>query len=614
VRWLARRGFPQRCDFDHGSDRLLSLVAVHSGVQNRPNIPHAQNPRGSGAGSSGGAGSGSSGYNNGNNGGWLPPLDGNYDGYPPNPDDPTGRERGRESGRGSGRESGSGRPPQHPQQFSPGQRPDQSPGQPAGPPTSRPPKRRKRRARRIFTTIAVLLVVAMVATGGYAVYSYNRFVSGVTHIDAIATSTFADIDGDDQNILLVGDDHRPADATAEELAQMGTELDGGSTSTDTMMVLHLPADGSAATLISLPRDSWVDIEGYGNNKLNAAFTFGTSDGDESTGAQLLTDTVQNITGLRIDHFVRVSMLGFYNLVDALGPVNVCLNNAVDDPYSTLSLPAGVSTLNAQQALAFVRQRHGLPNGDLDRQVRQQYFLSVEARAILSPTTLLNPGKFSNVLDAASGAIQTDPDLNFLNLGMSLVKVGADNLSSAIVPISGTPTIWSGGSQVSIVELDTALMPSFIAGIVGTSEAYTNATASSVGDVAVTVLNGSGVSGAAGDTTDLLAGLGFQTSTPDSTDDRTVSTIEYPPGMEAQAKAVAAALPAATVTPSAFVDSITVVIGANGLEAPAVEGPVDVPAADVPAADVPAAESGTDTGAVTNEETGTTSYAAGACIN
>jgi LCP family protein required for cell wall assembly len=595
-------------------------------VQNRPNIPHAQNPRAPGSGS---AGAGNSGYNNGNNGGWLPPLDGNYDGYPPNPNDPAGRGRSgsdNSSGGNSGRRGRKRRDHQPQQQFGQHGQPGQfAPDQPAP-----QPKRRKRKARRIIITIAVLLVVLLVATTGYAIYSYQRFVSGVTHIDAIATSTFADIDGDDQNILLVGDDHRPADATAEELAQMGTELDGGSTSTDTMMVLHLPADGSAATLISLPRDSWVDIEGYGKNKLNAAFTFGTSDGDESTGAQLLTDTVQNVTGLRIDHFVRVSMLGFYNLVDALGPVDVCLNNAVDDPYSTLSLPAGVSTLNAQQALAFVRQRHGLVNGDLDRQVRQQYFLSVEARAILSPTTLLNPGKFSNVLDAASGAIQTDPDLNFLNLGVTLAKVGADNLSAATIPVAGTPTIWSGGSQVSIVELDTALMPSFIAGIVGTSDAYTDASASQPVDVAVTVLNGSGVSGAAGETTETLAALGFQTGTPESTDDRAISTIEYPPGMEAQAKAVAAALPGATVTASAFVDAITVVIGANGIadpvEAPATDAGTSTDAGSgagssnegtepdaTPDAD-PGTGTDTDTGAVTDEETGTTSYAAGACIN
>ena len=567
-------------------------------MQNRPNLPHAQGGRASGNGRSG-SGSGQNpgstgGYiGGGNNGGWHPPLDGNYDGYPPDPS-------------------------KQPAYSEPAPRN-------AAP---RKPRRRKRPVRRFFATIAVLLVIVVVATAGYAVYSYQRFISGVTHVDAIATSTFADIDGDDQNILLVGDDHRPADATAEQLAQMGTELDGGSTSTDTMMVLHIPADGRAATLISLPRDSWVDIDGFGRNKLNAAFAFGSAEGDAATGAQLLISTVQNVTGLRIDHYVRVSMLGFYNLVDALGPVDVCLNNAVDDPYSTLSLPAGVSTLNAQQALAFVRQRHGLPNGDLDRQVRQQYFLSVEARAILSPSTLLNPGKLTNVLDAASSAIETDPDLNVIDLGLKLQKVGADNLASATIPITGTPTIWSGGTQVSIVQLDTATMPSFIAAIVGTPSAYTHATASASADVTVTVLNGSGVSGAAAKTTQMLAELGFQTGTADSTDDRTISTIEYPPGMESAAKAVAAALPGATVTPSAFVDGITVVIGANGLDVP-----VAAPAAgsdttasgsdagtgsgadtgDVVTPDA-GTNAGTDSGAVVDDATGTTSYAAGACIN
>ena len=155
------------------------------------------------------------------------------------------------------------------------------------------------------------------------------------------------------------------------------------------------------------------------------------------------------------------MLGFYDVVKALGPVQVCLNNAVDDPYSTVNLPKGVSTLDAQQALAFVRQRHGLPNGDLDRIVRQQYFLSVEARQVLSAGTLLNPVKLQNVLDAVSSSIQTDPGLDLIALATQLHGLSANNLSTATIPVSGTPTITVDGNDVSIVQVDTAAMPAFI---------------------------------------------------------------------------------------------------------------------------------------------------------
>ncbi|NEN04877.1 LCP family protein [Diaminobutyricibacter tongyongensis] len=422
---------------------------------------------------------------------------------------------------------------------------------------------------RIFRWIVVAVVVLLVATGGYVWYNYQHFVSGITHVDAISHSNAPakDLDGADQNILLVGDDHRPAGATAQQLAELGTTADGGGTNTDTMMVLHVPADGRKATLISFPRDSWVNIPGFGMNKLNAAFAFGSENGGgDAGGARLLISTIQNLTGLTIDHFVRISMLGFYDVVKALGPVNVCLNNAVNDPYSTVNLPKGVSTLNAQQALAFVRQRHGLPNGDLDRIVRQQYFLSVEARQVLSAGTLLNPVKLQNVLDAVSSSIQTDPGLDLIALAAQLHGLSADNLSTATIPVSGTPTITVDGNDVSIVQVDTAAMPSFIHSVVGNPSAYVNAKAAAPSTVTVTVLNGSGADGRAASNTATLAALGFKTGTPGTTATTPTTTIEYASGMESAAKAVAAHVPGATVSATSSVSGVTLVLGADGVQA------------------------------------------------
>ncbi|WP_410842759.1 LCP family protein, partial [Paraburkholderia sp. BR14264] len=140
-------------------------------------------------------------------------------------------------------------------------------------------------------------------------------------------------------------------------------------------------------------------------------------------AKLLIQTIQNLSGLTIDHYVRVSLLGFYQVVKELGPVDVCLNQAAKDPYSGVDLPAGKSTLDAKQALSFVRQRHGLPNGDLDRNIRQQYFLSQEARKVLSAGTLLNPVKMNNILGAVGGSIQTDTDLVNLATQMRNLRPG-----------------------------------------------------------------------------------------------------------------------------------------------------------------------------------------------
>lgn len=428
------------------------------------------------------------------------------------------------------------------------------------------PDRPRRRTRIVLISVGIVVVAAMLAAGGYIFYSYQHFVSGVTHVNAITSSNAPkhDIDGKDQNILLVGDDHRPANATAQELVQLGTQQDGGGLNTDTMMVMHVPANGVKATLISFPRDSWVAIPGFGMNKLNAAFEFGTMHGGgDAGGAQLLIRVIQNMTGLTIDHFVRVSMLGFYNIAEALGPINVCLKAAVNDPYSTVDLPKGVSSLNAQQALAFVRQRHGLANGDLDREVRQQYFLSVEARRVLSAGTLLNPVKLQRVLDAVSASLETDPGLNFLTLAAQLHGLNANNLTSATIPVSGTPTIKVGRTSVSIVRVDSGAMPAFIAGITGVPSGYSAAKASKASSVLVTVVNGSGVAGAGLRNTKTLSSIGFETGVPTTARSQELTTIEYPAGMAGDAKALAAHVPGADVGQSASVDRITLVLGTDG---------------------------------------------------
>ena len=469
---------------------------------------------------------------------------------------------------------------------------DGNDGNDGGTPGGRPPRRRKSRTKRILGWTAFALALLLIVVGGYATYSYFRFVNGVKHVDVIAASNKPahDVDGATQNILLVGDDHRPDNASQAELNQLGTTADGGGTNTDTMMILHIPSDGKSATLISLPRDSWVNVPGHGMNKLNAAFSLGGGGTDPTSGAKLLIQTVQNLTGLTIDHYVRVSLLGFYDIAQALGPIQVCLKNAVNDPYSQANFPAGVSTLDAHQALAFVRQRHGLPRGDLDRVVRQQYFLSVEAHKFLSAGTLLNPGKLSSVLDAVSASLETDPGLDFLALGAQLQGLTGGKIQSATIPISGTPTITVDGTDVSIVQVDTNAMPAFIQSLTGTPSAYDGATAAKPSDTTVTVLNGGSANGAATTATATFTAAGFKTGTPGNASSRTATVIQYPSGSEAQAKAVAAYLPGASVQQTSTVKGVTVILGGDGLmpAAPAAPGTAPAPApAPAPASSSPA---------------------------
>ncbi len=454
--------------------------------------------------------------------------------------------------------------------------------------------------------IVLVLVVALVGVGTYAVVNYFQFVTGVSHIGALPSSS--DLEGKPQNILLIGDDHRPAGATPQQLADMGTTQDGGGTNTDTMMVLHIPATGSNIRLISLPRDSWVAIPGYGMNKLNAAFALGSLNGKgDSGGAKLLINTVQNLTGLTINHFVRVSLLGFYTIAQALGPIQVCLNHAVKDPYSTIDLPAGVSTLNAQQALAFVRQRHGLPNGDLDREVRQQYFLSLEAHKIVSAGTLLNPVTLHNVLSAVSSSIQTDPGLDLISLAVRLQGVTSKSMSAATIPVSGTPTISTHGQSVSIVQVNLAAMPSFIASITGESapkSALDKATAAAPSSVTTSVLNGRAVTGAAGRASATLHDAGFVLTGPGTTTSTTFTTVEYPAGMEAQAKALLAYVPGAQAKATQSVTQVTLVLGMDGL----------FPVAHPPVAASTSTPSSHSTTPSTESSPQPKSYSAATCVN
>jgi LCP family protein required for cell wall assembly len=429
---------------------------------------------------------------------------------------------------------------------------------------------------RVLTAILSVVVLVVAA---YTWATFRIFSSNVTYVNAIAkpvaasgtasgsasAAPAADVDGKDQNVLLVGDDHRPDGASAAELAQLSTGYDDGGTNTDTMIVLHIPADGSRASMISFPRDSWVSIPGHGMNKLNAAFEYGSQNGGGDTGgARLLISVIQNMTGLTIDHFVRVSLLGFYDIAKVLGPIKVCLNQAAKDSYSGTNLPKGVSMLDAKQALSFVRQRHNLPRGDLDREVRQQYFLSAAFRQVQSAGTLLNPFKLNSLLSAVSSSLETDlQGTGLLTFAEQFSNLSAGNLSSTTIPITGTPTITYNGSDVSIVAVDTAAMPGFIARVIGPSTAYTKAKAAAPGPV--NVINATGKNGTGTTTTAALTALGFQATTDQSDHaTSTITYIQYPAGMEAQAKALAAAIPGAAIAVTSTVPGVTLVLGSDGV--------------------------------------------------
>ena len=456
--------------------------------------------------------------------------------------------------------------------------------------------------------LAALLSLAILVSAGVAWNRYRQFTADIARVAAIDAKTKPkkDIDGKDQNILIVGNDDRET-ATDKELAEIGTTRDGGSLNTDTMMLLHVPANGKKASAISFPRDSWVNIPGHGTGKLNSAYTDGVGDGNggRAAGAKLLVTTIQNLTGLTVDHYVQVDLLGFFRISKAIGGVQVCLlkaQNAQTDSdeagsgYSGIDLPAGVSTIKGKQALAFVRQRHGLPRGDLDRIVRQQYFLSAVFRKMTSAGTLLNPLKLNSLLSAVSSSLQMDGNsaghkgLDPIALARQLENLSTGNLTFTTIP-TGSATI----DGLSVQTVDADQLPVFIAGVIGTAaaSAYTKAKTVDPGSVSVSVLNGTGSSGVAGTNAAVLSKVGFKTTIGDA-DSSATTVIRYPAGLESQAKTLAGYVPGASVVRSTDVSVVTLVIGSDGKTA--VSSKTTAPTAPSKSTPTSAATPGTRTAA------------------
>lgn len=237
------------------------------------------------------------------------------------------------------------------------------------------------------------------------------------------------------NWLIVGSDSR-AGLTEQEQARLATGGDVGQR-TDTIMLLHSGSNGS--TLVSLPRDSYVDIPGHGRNRLNAAYAFG--------GAELLVRTVEAATGLRIDHYVEIGFGGFVGAVDAVGGVELCVPESIKDPKAALDIKAGCQELDGATALGYVRTR-ATPGSDFDRVERQRAFLSALVAQATSPSTLLNPFRVIPLATAVSSAITVDDGdhvWHLAGLGWAMRGLSAGEGVTTTVPVSGTPTI--GGQSV-----------------------------------------------------------------------------------------------------------------------------------------------------------------------
>ncbi|MFK0195742.1 LCP family protein [Kitasatospora sp. NPDC090308] len=336
---------------------------------------------------------------------------------------------------GPGRYPAEGRQPHGGQQPYGGQPPhggdqppygQQPPGQqPPGPGTNRPggnrpggaapaPGARPRRSRKKVVGYSVLgLVLALLVT---MIGTYFWADGKLHHENVLADYPGRPAAGKGTNWLIVGSDSRAGLTDADE-----QDLHTGSAEgkrSDSMMILHIGDNGN--TLMSIPRDSWVQIPAHqdtsgsgktvpaATRKINAAFAAG--------GGRLLVQTVETSMDLRIDHYAEIGFAGFVGLVDAVGGVEMTIDQPVKDKDSGLDLQAGTQTLNGKQALAFVRQRHQMADQDLGRMRNQQKFLGALAKQAASPTTLLNPFTFYPLVSAGLDTVIVDDDAGLSDLG------------------------------------------------------------------------------------------------------------------------------------------------------------------------------------------------------
>jgi LCP family protein required for cell wall assembly len=456
----------------------------------------------------------------------------------------------------------------------------------------------------------------VLVTTGTAWGLYRDVTAGITTTDVIAGGG----DGGPLDILLVGVDSR-TDAQGnplpqEVLQQLHTGGDNPRVlNSDTIILLHVPEDGGAAVAFSIPRDAYVDIPGYRTDKINAAYPAvqaltaerlvedGVHDRARieteaaQAGRTALIGAVERLTGVKVDHFAEVNLLGFYNLTRAIGGVDVCLKAAVDDPLSGAHFPAGPRTISGGDALAFVRQRHGLPDGDLSRIRRQQVFLAAVADKILGGGTLTDPGKLSGLVGVIQQSVVLDRGWDLLAFARQASGIAAGNLEFLTVPTQGTET----NSRGSVVRVDPAQVRAFVEQRgAERAEAARKATEApppppeapppleiEASHYVVHVRNGSGADGLASRVEDKLVGLGFVRGTVDNADDTATSEVRYRDHGDA-AEAVAEQLGGVDVEQDDSVPSghLQVVLGADapgripGLPAPA---PAPVPASTAPAA-------------------------------
>ncbi len=456
-------------------------------------------------------------------------------------------------------------------------------------------------ARRAATALASFLVLAATGSGWSTLHTLTQAITTSNALSSAALSSAAHgssagtaTDGS-VNVLLIGLDSRKDqngnDLPPAVLDQLHAgDSSAGGYNTNTLILMHIPQDGSRVTAFSIPRDDYVPVQGIPGNdhvKIKEAYGLKKAAVEDTLAKSGVTDpltletagreagrtetlqTVQNFLGVSIDQFAEVNLAGFYDLASALDGVQVCLNHPVQDSYSGADFPAGLQTLNAAQALAFVRQRHGLTNGDLDRTHRQQAFLASVTHQLASTGTFTDLGRLQSLLNVAKKDVVISAGWDIPTFIREARNLTGGNVQFATLPIERYDTL--DGQAVNIVDQTKVQQQVRIAfGLQPPPSATSTAPplAAPAPPITVDVLNGDGRPGPATTVSNALVSDGLTAGTIGNST-RQGTTVSYGTGAQAQAGALTGLLHAPTATPDTTLapDTISIVLGTGFIPPP-----------------------------------------------
>ncbi|MFF4283537.1 LCP family protein [Streptomyces kronopolitis] len=414
---------------------------------------------------------------------------------------------------------------------------------------------------------------------GVTHFAYRSLTDGLTTSDALGAikkNTPPHLDNS-VNLLLIGLDSRK-DMNGNDLPKQFVEdqLHAGSSkigyyNTNTLILLHIPADGGRVTAFSIPRDDYVrtlngDGSSQGEYKIKEAYANaytgargrlaaqGFKDSElesksRDAGREATLATVQDFTGVPIDHFAEVNLLGFYDIAKVLQPITVCLKHPVKDRYSGADFPAGKQQLNAKQSLAFVRQRHGLDAGDLDRTRRQQAFIASVTHQLQSQGVWGDLSKLQGLFNVVKKDVVLDSSWNVLDFAQQAPNLTGGNVEFHTLPITGFAT--RQGEAVNLVDpgtIKTIVQQAFGPGSPAKPDKDKKPSAT------VAVSNGNGITGLAEKTSELLAEAGYTTGQTGNATPQEHTTVTYGDGAQQAADDIAARLKASSPMHSSSVQS------------------------------------------------------------